>query len=141
MKILNVDTDKRRLGSLGEAAAAKYLKRHGYLILERNYVARGNEIDIIAYKNRTLAFIEVKTRSVKIPSPYESRPAASVTPAKQQKIINAARHYKLHDPSDYRMRFDIIEVLVSEDGEKEKFAIKHLENAFDANTAYSKHFF
>lgn len=136
MKILNVNTDKRRLGDKGESAAARYLKKQGYIILERNYVAFDNEIDLIAYKEHTIAFVEVKTRTEGKTSPYESRPAASVTPEKQRKIIRAASHYKIHNPGEYRMRFDIIEVLVGfDEHEKEKIAIKHLENAFDANTA------
>ena len=51
MKILEVLTRSRIIGNVGERAAAVYLKRKGYKIIERNYVAENNEIDIIA-KNR-----------------------------------------------------------------------------------------
>ena len=51
------------VGKLGEEFAAKYLKKHGYLIIARNYAIVGGELDIVALKCRTLVFVEVKTRS------------------------------------------------------------------------------
>ena len=89
MNILKILTEKRLKGNLGERAAAKYLKKKGYKILERNLVANGNEIDIVAFdkKRNTVVFTEVKARSIRGIGSFESRPAASVTPEKQRKII------------------------------------------------------
>ena len=51
-------------GKLGEQAAAKYLQRLGYKILERNYrYSRFAEIDIVAKDKDTIVFAEVKTRT------------------------------------------------------------------------------
>lgn len=138
MEILKIKTDKRRLGDKGERIAVKHLKRKGYKILEKNYVAGGYEIDIIAFKDNVLAFVEVKTRSESSIGRFEARPASSVTPEKQRKIFKTANYYKAYNPREARMRFDIIEVIISKDERgKESTVVKHLENAFNADTAYS----
>ncbi len=134
MKILKVHTPERQLGDLGEKLAASYLKDKGYKILERNYVAFENEIDIIAENKDTLAFVEVKTRNITALSPIEPRPASAVTPDKQRKIIAAAKYYLAVRDINKHVSLDVIEVYVN--GEKNK--IIHMENAFNINTAYSR---
>ncbi len=54
--------DKHSLGQFGEEQAARYLRRRFYSILERNYRCRFGEIDLIAKRGGTLAFVEVKLR-------------------------------------------------------------------------------
>ena len=71
---------RQRLGKIGEQAAAKFLKRHGYKILAQNYRCKLGEIDIIAKDGLVLVFIEVKTRSG---TRYGS-PAAAVNIRKQR---------------------------------------------------------
>ena len=71
-------------------------------------------------------------------SPMEERPASAVTAEKQQKILRAASYYKAYHPTDKRMRFDIIEVLVKEGPRGLKVdRINHLIGAFDKDSAYS----
>ena len=53
---------KTELGARGEALAADYLEKNGYRILDRNYRCRMGEIDLVARKENTLAFVEVKLR-------------------------------------------------------------------------------
>ena len=135
MKILEVLTKRRQIGNVGERAAAKHLSRHGYKILEKNYVTLGYETDIIAKNKDTVVFVEVKTRTVGKSSPKEPRPASAVTPEKQRKLISCAKSYMA---SNYtlkgRIRFDVIEVMLDEDGRVH--SINHLEAAFNYNTAY-----
>ena len=134
MKILEILTDKRRIGNIGEKAAARYLKKSGYKILEKNYVAVGNEIDIIA-KNRALtAFVEVKTRTIGKECAKEARPASAVTPEKQRKIISTAKYYLGTHSDAGRIRFDVIEVYLDERKKVQK--IMHLESCFNYNTAH-----
>ena len=136
MKILKLKTERRSLGNLGERRAALYLFLHGYRILERNYVSGDAEIDIIARRGKICAFVEVKTRTLGHESLKEPRPASSVTPEKQRKIIRCARDYRYKHPFSAKMRFDIIEVLVRDDGRKPKIQkIEHLISAFDADSA------
>ena len=60
MKILEILTPKRVLGTLGERSAAKYLRKNKYKILKMNYVTDGHEIDIIAKFKKTIVFIFIK---------------------------------------------------------------------------------
>ena len=139
MNILKVLTPKRVIGNRGERQAARFLRTHGYRILERNYVAEGHEIDIIAKKRDVLSFIEVKTRSLTSIGIKEARPASSVTPEKQRKIIKAASRYIKPKHNGLKKRFDIIEVYVDSSGKKTKVTeIRHLENTFNINTAYGR---
>lgn len=139
MKILEILTPKRKTGNIGEAVAAKYLKKQGYKILEKNYATDDAEIDIIAKKDELIAFIEVKTRTIGRESPKEQRPASSVTPKKQRKIIRVASYYLNHNYRTSRSRFDIIEVFLEEKTKKPR-DIKHLIGTFNLNTAYKERY-
>ena len=132
MRILKVDTERRRTGNLGEDMACELLKKKRYKILERNYATEFGEIDIICLKKRTLFFVEVKTRRLENMTAKEPRPASAVTPEKQRKLISCANYYKKAKKKDCRMQFDIIEVIIDGDNHE----INHLENAFTYNTAY-----
>ena len=52
---------RKEVGALGERVAAEYLKRHGFSIRDRNIARKTGELDIIAEKEGTLHFVEVKT--------------------------------------------------------------------------------
>ena len=135
MKILEILTKRRKIGNVGERAAARYLRKNGYKILERNYVACGYETDIIAKRDETVSFVEVKTRTVGHESLKEPRPASSVTPEKQRKLISCAKSFmSLNYTLKARMRFDVIEVMLDEQQRVQK--INHLISAFNYNTAY-----
>ena len=136
MKILEILTPKRLLGNLGEDSAAKFLRKNGYRVLERNYVDEGYEVDIIARRQDILAFVEVKSRTIGHENPREPRPASAVTPEKQRRIIRAAKAYVAHHPTDKKIRFDIVEVYYDGEGSKRRVReINHLEGAFNVNTA------
>lgn len=138
MEILKIKTEKRRLGSFGEDAAAKLLRKKGYKILERGFVALGHEIDIIAENREYLIFVEVKTRTSGSIDPREPRPASAVGPEKQRSIISSAKFYPGMRGKEKKKRFDVIEVYASTDkkGKYRVDEIKHLESAFNYNTAY-----
>ena len=115
----------RTLGSFGEEEAARFLRRKGYRIVERNFRCRFGEIDIIARKRNILAFVEVKLRR-------DSRFAEArefVTRSKQQRILASAQLYLAAHPEDVQPRFDVVEVYAPE-GEKGKVTVEHLEDAF-----------
>lgn len=104
------------LGQRGEDAAARYLKRQGYRILERNRYLGRNEIDIIAREGDTVAFVEVRTRATLDGVPPED----TVGPAKQRQIRRAAKRYidQYGDESLY-YRFDIVSVILPDGGKPE----------------------
>jgi putative endonuclease len=113
-------------GKLGEAAAASYIEKIGFLILDKNYRVKNAEIDIIAKDKDTIAFIEVKTRRTL----RKGLPAESVNYTKQKKIISAALFYiRENNINNTRLRFDVIEVL-DINGSHE---LKLIKNAFQAS--------
>ncbi len=123
--IARVRVGLRRLGDRGESVAARYLKRRGYRILMRNYVAAGGEIDLVALQGEQLVFVEVKTRrSNEINEPYRQ-----VNRHKQHNLTKAAKaylgHYRGRPP---RARFDVLSIVWPEQGEPQ---ITHLINAFE----------
>ena len=138
MKILKIKTPERLLGNYGEKQACRYLKRNGYKVVKKNFVANSHEIDIVAATRDTVVFIEVKTRTNGHEHPNEPRPSSSVDAEKQRSIISAAKVYCAYNPSDKKKRFDVIEVYVNHNNGKYSLAeIKHLKNTFNINTAFS----
>mgnify|MGYP001176841073 CR=1 FL=1 len=117
-------SNKQSLGKDGEAHAQQFLKRLGYRILTTNYRAISGEIDIIAAENKTLVFIEVKTRrNANYGSPLEA-----VNLAKQEKIRRTALHYLAAQNGAYlNYRFDVIALLPVLGKE---WHIEHVVNAF-----------
>ena len=119
------------IGKFGEETACAYLEEKGYLILARNYHSRYGEIDIIAQDCDYLVFAEIKTRS---PNAMDT-PQASVTYAKQQKIIKTAQYWLLSHPMDRQPRFDVLALTVQENPVK-ILHIAHFKNAFYAENAW-----
>ena len=137
MKILEVLTDKRCTGNLGERAAAKHLKKSGYRIVKRNLVSLGYEIDIVATNAEYLVFCEVKTRTIKDGARISA--ASAVTPEKQRQIIAAARPYAAKFKENRKIRFDCIEVYLDDTPKSKKIhSINHMVGAFTGDTAYRK---
>ncbi len=85
----------RQKGDFAEDRAVSYLEDLGYKIVDRNYYSRFGEIDIIAKKDDTLHFIEVKSG--------DGEPIYKITPSKLSKIIKTADIYmqKKHIDLDY----------------------------------------
>ncbi len=95
---------KQLLGKFAENRAERMLVDAGLAILHRNYRCRQGEIDLIAQDGDILVFVEVRCRSRK---DYGSA-AESITPAKQRRIIAAARHYLATLPRMPACRFDAV---------------------------------
>jgi len=97
------------------------------VIFQRNFRSHCGELDIIAYDQDTLCFIEVRTRT----SDDEGHPFETITPTKKQKIIRTALSY-LQEKGDLEVkaRFDVVAVIPQEDG---LYNIELLKNAFELN--------
>lgn len=117
------------IGKLGEDEAAKILKKHGYIVLERNYTVRGGEIDIIARDGEYTCFVEVKLRK----NNNYGTPAEMITPVKKARLIKAAKVYSARKRiTDFPLRFDA--VLINGEEINGKLKIKQTEvikNAFE----------
>lgn len=116
----------KALGQKGEDIAAKYLTKKGYTIIRRNFRTKTSEIDIIAKKDDTLCFVEVKTRS----SVEYGTPCQAVDYYKQKKIIRGAMAYVSNTGDDCTVRFDVIEVYHNKKALLFKYKINHIPDAF-----------
>ena len=122
------------IGRLGEDQAAHYLKKNKFKIIERNLHVSHNEIVIIAVskKQRIIAFVEVKARTVEkdLYSPFGT-PASAVTKEKQRRTIEAARGYLRNNDKyfDFQPRFDVLEIYLDRE-DMRVLKINHIENAF-----------
>ncbi len=124
-------TENRRRGNIGENFAVEYLQNEGYTILERNFATKLGEIDIIAQKDKYIAFVEVKSRAENCMYP----PREAVTISKQRKICKAAMVYKLRNGFDGQPRFDVFEVIYGKyDLEVKSFT--YIENAFGTESVH-----
>ena len=83
----------RRTGIRGETYAYWYLRRRGYIFVARNYTPRAakGEIDLIGYDGETLAFVEVRTRTLR--EELTALPELSVTTDKQRVVVRTAQHF------------------------------------------------
>ncbi|MDO5625624.1 MAG: YraN family protein [Pseudomonadota bacterium] len=114
----------RAAGAAAEDRALAHLQAAGLKAVARNYRTPGRgggEIDLVMQAaDGTLVFVEVRARR----SASHGGAAASVGTAKQRRIVLAARHYLLHQPSPPPCRFDVVAI----EGE----GITWLQGAFDA---------
>jgi putative endonuclease len=107
-------TQKQLIGQAAENIAADFLRAQGLDILERNYLRRMGELDIVARDRDVLVIAEVRTRS----SDRYGGAAASVDPRKQQRLIRTASQLlqQRKDLAQLRVRFDVVVVSEMEAG-------------------------
>ena len=119
--------DRRNgIGAWGEKQAAKYLKKQGYRILERNYSCRFGEIDLIAANREYLVFVEVKLRK----SDAFARAAEFVDWRKQNRLRGTAELWLSLHETELQPRFDVVEIYAPEGETTKNPVINHLEDAF-----------
>ena len=99
-------TEKQRSGQAGEDEALAYLQGEGLTLVERNFRCKSGEIDLIMQEQHALIFIEVRKRAK---SRYGDA-AASVTSAKQAKLVRAAQFYLLRFKTPPACRIDVVAI-------------------------------
>jgi len=126
-------TEKRRLGDIGENCAAEFLVRRGYTIIDRNYLRKWGELDIVAEKGNRLHFVEVKSVSRRTAqwdvthgtSAY--RPEENVHPQKLKRLSRAIQTYILEKRLDHLdWQLDIAVAYVDEEARRTR--VELLEN-------------
>lgn len=119
-------------GQLFERKAEQLLIKNGLVLVSRNYHCRYGEIDLIMTDADALVFVEVRYRK----NEHFGSASASVTPAKQKKIILTAQHYlQQHRWTDkYNCRFDVVGInpspLLNSLTPKEPYALEWIKDAF-----------
>ena len=117
------------IGKKGERAAAAYLKKKGFKILEMNYKnPKGKqlgEIDIVTRKEKEIVLVEVKTRRGEVGNAF---PEDNLTPGKLRKLEKIAAHYlHAHRESATPYHFDAVAILFDTKGAA---SIRHFEHIF-----------
>jgi len=110
----------RYQGQQTEHHAELWLKQQGLQLITRNFRCRYGEIDLIMQQQDTLVFVEVRLRRSK----DFGGAAASITNAKQQRIIHTAQYYLQQHGLNCPCRFDA----VVSDGKQ----LQWIKNAFSA---------
>jgi putative endonuclease len=109
-------------GKEGELLVAQHLQKEGYTIITQNYRKQFGEVDIIARKGETIAFVEVKWRHNPLIDSAEL-----IGPSKQKKIIRIAKQFlSQHTHVEYVCRFDV--ALVEENNNS--INLQYIPNAF-----------
>jgi putative endonuclease len=118
--------ERAAAGREAEESVCAYLKEKGMQVMERNFRARGGEIDVIARDGDVLAFVEVRFRE----EDGHGLPEESVGPVKRRRIVSAARAYLATIPPESwkEVRFDLAAI----DGSGGPTAIRYYAGAFDA---------
>lgn len=107
-----MQTRKQQIGSRGEEEASLFLEGEGHRIISRNWRAGHLEVDIISLKDKTLHFVEVKTRS----GNASVAPETKVDEEKRRHIVKAANAFlnsrvRARLPADLEVQFDVLTVV------------------------------
>ena len=134
MKIFTSNSQK--IGELGEDVACKFLMKHDFSILERNYTKKWGEIDIIAQKGDKRYFIEVKSKSVSSldfatgfneDGKETNRPEENMHPWKMKRLRRIVETYLISKRLGYvDWQFDLLVVYLDIDHRKAR--VKVVEN-------------
>ena len=99
-------TPRQKIGATGEDRALAYLQQHGMRLAERNFRCKMGEIDLIMRQDAVLVFVEVRVRA----DDRHGGAAASITPAKQRRLIRTAQFYLQRLRTLPACRFDVIAI-------------------------------
>jgi len=131
LRIVHMNTSQyqpHQLGKWGEDKAAEYLQNKGYKILERNFKRKWGELDIVAQKEKTIIFCEVKT----IAKQNEDEPffpEDEINEKKEKQLIKMVQIYlsykKISPETPCQIDIIAIEAINSEPN------IRHYENAIE----------
>ena len=110
-------TELQEIGQGGEDRALAFLQQQGLTLVERNFLCKTGELDLVMREGERLVFVEVRERN----NPHFGGAAASISPAKQRRILRAAKFYLLRFAKMPPCRIDVVAI----DGER----INWLRNA------------
>lgn len=119
---LHIKTQKQILGAIGEDAACVYLERKGFKVIDRNYLEKWGELDIVVQKGAKIHFVEVKSVSRPFENvPHETqegyRPEDNMHPWKLQRLARTIQLYLLDKnvSDDMEWQFDVATVYVDQE--------------------------
>ncbi len=122
-QIAGVTIERQYFGREGEVVAERWLRRRGWRVLHRRFRSGHRDIDLIAERDGTVAFVEVKARH----GGWLGGPVEAVNWKKRRELARSASVWiDRHGRAGESYRFDVIGVLVDEG----RVRVRHVENAF-----------
>lgn len=110
------------LGRKGERRAAWFYRLRGWRIVGRNVRTRGAEVDLVVRRGKTIALVEVKTRS----SADLGEGWEAVDRTKRQRLVRMGDRYAAESPPGTMLRYDIVSLLWT----GRRFVLTHFPDAF-----------
>ena len=104
------DEIRKNTGKGGEEVACQFLTRKGYKLIERNYRRKWGEIDIIAEKDGTVRFVEVKAVSRES---EDYRPEELLHISKLRKVARTAALYMEEHKDNREYQLDAVTVIMN----------------------------
>jgi len=105
-RLATIRTSKQRSGDAAEERALHYLQQQGLVLQQRSFLCKGGELDLIMRDGKALVFVEVRQRA----DARFGGAIASVTTAKQKRLVHAAQVYLQSLPSTPVCRFDLVAI-------------------------------
>jgi len=114
---------RQAFGQLGERIAERWLRRDGWVVVNRRFRNGRRDIDLVVRRDRTVAFVEVKARK----GDDFGGPVEAVNWRKQRELARSAQVWiDRHGQSTEDYRFDVVGVLVN----GERVRVRHVPDAF-----------
>lgn len=128
-------SEKQKIGEIGENIAVRFLVKHGFLVLDRNYTKKWGEIDIVAKKDNMIYFIEVKSVSsaegladrhetVSHETNDDYRAEDNMHPWKMKRLSRTIQTYLLQKKIDDEMEWQVDLLVVYLDMKNKKAKVK-----------------
>ena len=113
-------SDKRKFGDVCEKLAARHLSSKGFKILERNYLRKWGEIDLIVSGENELHFVEVKGSIFN--SKFDHKPEDNVHMWKTKRLWRAIQTWFIEHPDyeDYEWQIDVMAVFLDLEAKRAK---------------------
>jgi putative endonuclease len=137
MKQSDKKGEKNKVGAYGEDIAAKYLEKIGHMVIDRNYLKKWGEIDVVSRETtqnkHIIHFVEVKTVSYETKEMLQKavsygtwRPEENVHPKKIERMYRTIESWLREKNSDSEWQIDVISVRIVP---REKYAtVKYIPN-------------
>jgi putative endonuclease len=114
---------RQAFGQLGERIAERWLRRDGWVVVNRRFKNGRRDIDLVVRRDQTVAFVEVKARK----GDDFGGPVEAVNWRKQRELARSAKVWiDRHGQSAEDYRFDVVGVLVQGD----RVRVRHVPGAF-----------
>jgi len=121
-------TEKRKIGDLGEDVVCRHLRERGCVILDRNYLKPWGEIDVVAFRNDVVHFVEVKTVTREPGQEIGVRPEENMHQSKIERLHRAIQSYLSEKPALGNCEFQLDLACVYLDIPSRRAHIRLIEN-------------